>query len=319
MTMPPYHPQRGMGDLSASDAGLGPRVLFRCEDGLITHYMDGMRDLTEMEVHAAGSDRLICAIATRLAKLHSLPLRDQISLGDSPSVALTDDPIALWRFMARMLERIDRAPESLPPGISVVEIRGAVDRMRRCVDALDLPVIYGHGDLKPSNVMSSADDTQVQFIDFELAGAHYRGYDLHKIFRTGLPATEASQKNIDLFLKAYMSALRGAGSLKHNGAASPAIQGFVATEQMGPTLEELQGEAAASEPLTWLEAAVFFWFATVEYPSQANEWGPLALDRWNNYLATAHKIEEGGVAAVMLERARRQRRGKGTIATSSVD
>ena len=83
--------------------------------------------------------------------------------------------------------------------------------MRARCEALDLPIVYGHGDLKPSNVMSThssaaagaavgaaagaaadADaeqdqansDSQICFIDFELAGQTYRGYDLYKLFRT---------------------------------------------------------------------------------------------------------------------------------------
>ena len=57
---------------------------------------------------------------------------------------------------------------------------------------------FRHGDLKPSNVMqqlpAEADagvaanpatlSSDVTFIDFELAGPHYRGYDLFKLFRT---------------------------------------------------------------------------------------------------------------------------------------
>ena len=33
----------------------------------------------------------------------------------------------------------------------------------------------------------SGRDVRVRFIDFELAGAHYRGYDLFKLFRTNVP------------------------------------------------------------------------------------------------------------------------------------
>ena len=49
--------------------------------------------------------------------------------------------------------------------------------MRERFGELQLPVVLGHGDLKPSNVMAGADapppgaDEAVSFIDFELAGA----------------------------------------------------------------------------------------------------------------------------------------------------
>ena len=69
------------------------------------------------------------------------------------------------------------------------------------------------GDLKPSNVMRlSQDDSaasvaggavQCQFIDFELSGDHYRGYDLFKLFRT---ADEPNVENMRSFLSTYATA-----------------------------------------------------------------------------------------------------------------
>jgi len=48
----PRRRQRGKGDLDASDANIGPRLLFKCDEGLIAQYMGRMRDLTEAEVCA---------------------------------------------------------------------------------------------------------------------------------------------------------------------------------------------------------------------------------------------------------------------------
>ena len=48
--------------------------------------------------------------------------------------------------------------------------------------------VLGHGDLKPSNVLRLRRGG-ITFIDFELAGPNYRGYDIFKLFRTSkLPA-----------------------------------------------------------------------------------------------------------------------------------
>lgn len=270
-------------------------------DGLITEYMDGMRDLTEAELHSPGAGPLVRAIASRLAALHSLPLPEPEGCSSDNGDGGVE--VALWVFMERMLTRIERMPHGLPPTISAEEIRGEVRRMRRSADALALPIVHGHGDLKPSNVMGSADSTRVQFIDFELAGAHYRGYDLHKIFRTGLPATPASRANVELFLTVYRDATGGL-LMRTEDLKGGASAGLATPSLPLPTLAELRAEAAASEPLTWLEAAVFFWFAMAEFPSQSAEWAPLALDRWSKYRATAHLVEKGGAAAVQLEEAR---------------
>ena len=70
----------------------------------------------------------------------------------------------------------------------------------------------------------------------------------------------------------------------------------------------LCAQALAFEPLTWLEAAVFFFFAMATYPAKAHEWQPLALDRWESYLASAHLVEQDGPATRELLTARHRKR-----------
>jgi hypothetical protein len=67
-------------------------------------------------------------------------------------------------------------------------------------------------------------------------------------------------------------------------------------------------QAYAAESLTWLEAAVFFLFAMCEYPSEASEWSPLALSRWESYLASAPAIDADGEATRALLAARQAAR-----------
>lgn len=45
-------------------------------------------------------------------------------------------------------------------------------------------------------------------------------------------------------------------------------------------------------------------FACAEYPEQAERWAPLAKQRWERYLGSAHLVSAGGEATVALERAR---------------
>ena len=56
--------------------------------------------------------------------------------------------------------------------------------------------------------------------------------------------------------------------------------------------------------LTWLEAAVFFLFACAEYPEETERWAPLARQRWERYLASAHIVDVGGEATLALARSR---------------
>jgi hypothetical protein len=52
--------------------------------------------------------------------------------------------------------------------------------------AVRAPVVFAHGDLKPSNMMRTPDDAHpphLLFIDLELAGPNYRGFDIMKLFR----------------------------------------------------------------------------------------------------------------------------------------
>lgn len=100
---------RGLGDQLAGEHGLGPRVLYRSREGLITTFVDG-QTLEESDIHAAGS-RLPRAIARRLADLHSL----------TPSEHKSDGRAVLWHFLDCMLEHTDQT--SMPPSISLSEVR----------------------------------------------------------------------------------------------------------------------------------------------------------------------------------------------------
>ena len=123
-----------------------------------------------------------------------------------------------------------------------------------------------------------------------LSGAHYRGYDLYKLFRT---SGELSQPNLRAFLRAYLDEVRGACDLSDDGGASRELE-----------LDEVQAETYAAEPLTWLEAAIFFLFACAEYPAEAERWAPLAEQRWQRYLVSAHLVDDDGEATLALARAR---------------
>ena len=200
-------PLRGFGDELAGERGLGPRLLFRNAEGLVCDFVPG-DTLTEQHIHG-GSVELPKRIAPRLAALHSVALQDA---RPSQHAAHPATQPVLWDFLESMLVHIESADADADAALAnmpdAAEVRREVARMRSRCDALGLPVVVGHGDLKPSNVMSdSADpDGGICFIDFELAGAHYRGYDLYKLFRT---AGEMSRANMGAFLTEYLAGLPG--------------------------------------------------------------------------------------------------------------
>ena len=128
------------------------------------------------------------------------------------------------------------------------------DAVERCTHA----DVLGHGDLKPSNVLRLRRGG-ITFIDFELAGPNYRGYDIFKLFRTSkLPA--ASDASLLSFVEAYL------GEDATQRAADACLL-----------------ETKLFEPLTWLEAAIFFSFAAATLPEKRAEMAALARDRWAAY------------------------------------
>ena len=329
---------RGAADEAAGVAGLGPRVLHRSADGILVDFVPGIT-LTEAHFHrdtcapgGAGTRAAasLAAIARRLASLHGAPACESAH----------DPPVALWLFIERMLHRIaaKTGPETpraervvLPGGVRVGDVAAEVGRMRARCDALSLPAVAcGHGDLKPSNVMAhdgeavdaapppgapAADDDSFLFIDFELSGTHYRGYDLFKLFRT---SDAFRAENLRLFLSTYLDESTRVGGVGEGAAGSAAggargaggidadVDGCEALPDSAE-LDELVAETRACEPLTWLEAAVFFFFAIAEYPSEAYRWEALATQRWERYLQTAPMVDAEGDAAQALLAARARR------------
>ena len=294
---------RGLGDELAGQEGLGPELLYRSADGLITDFVQGST-LTEPEIHAR-TPWLLRRIAAKLAALHSLALPASEPLDLASEQSHGPPPVVLWQFLQSMLAHVSDRPHTVPPGICLQHVSDEVARMRSRFDELQLPVVLGHGDLKPSNVMTtalgdgSARDVRVRFIDFELAGAHYRGYDLFKLFRTN---GDMSHRALRDFLRCYARNLAPPSSTARTARADAAI---------ALALDELQAETYAAEPLTWLEAAIFFLFAGAEYPSEAERWAPLALNRWERYLGSADLVDAQGEATCALRRAREARRRAG--------
>jgi len=244
----------GAADVLASQCGVGPHVLLSNKQGLVMEFLPG-RTLEEPDVHCGNFQR-VQAIARELEKLHRQPV---------PSVC-SGEPM-LWRTTDKMLKAAKLRPDLLPEGIPSMEaIEAEVAAAKAALDKQRTPVVFGHNDFKPSNVIEH--DGVVRLIDFELGGPNYRGFDWMKLFRT---ADSFSEEDLRQFLKAY-------AACAHMPCTSE------------DDLELLLRETWIFLPLTWLEAFVFF-LALAQYkPEQLSKWHDLARHRWMLYQQTRDKL-----------------------------
>lgn len=240
----------GVVDLCASAHRIGPRVMHSSTSGLVMEHLPG-RTLEEADIQRNGNEQLLEGVAEALAQFHRLPVPE----------ACKGEPM-LWRTITKMLAVIQRRPELLPPQMPDLEaIVIEIEAARAALDKHALPVVLGHGDFKPSNVIEH--EGSVRLIDFELGGPNYRGFDIMKLFRTN--DSSWSESNLALFLRAYLAASGPSG---------------------GEQLQAMFKEVARFEALTWLEAAVFFLTLPQFKPCESSRWHSLAVHRWNKFQET---------------------------------
>lgn len=189
-------------DWMASKQGLGPKLFASTSDGILMEWLEG-EGLNETIVHTTSD--WIETVATSLAAFHYTEI--------PPS-----HPHMLWETMEIMMDM-------MIPNKEASLVRDEVMRQRELLEPLHLPIVLGHGDLKPSNIIGG------RFIDFEVSGMHYRGFDLAKLFRTDHP-TELSDDNLNAFLECYLR-------------ASPETGGDCTRD-----IEQLKLETKLMEPLT---------------------------------------------------------------------
>lgn len=259
---------RGAVDVAVAEVGLGPAVLMSTSEGIVHSYQLG-EVLSEEDIH--GTDvALVQNIATMLSHFHALPF---------PAVFANAEPL-IWSWFDKMLEAIDHGCNDLPDFVTMDELRQEIAAMRAAYSCAEAKVVLAHGDFKPSNVLQAPADSEgnttqlLQFIDLELSGPNYRGFDIMKLFRTKLPFSEA---NFEAFLEEYLSA-----SAIHE-ASSEAKHPMM---RVAGDVLKLEAEAKAFEPLTWLEAAVFFVLVLATEADPASQNYDLGKQRWQQYLAT---------------------------------
>eukprot|EP00816_Leptocylindrus_hargravesii_P009554 CAMPEP_0196822736 /NCGR_PEP_ID=MMETSP1362-20130617/84540_1 /TAXON_ID=163516 /ORGANISM="Leptocylindrus danicus, Strain CCMP1856" /LENGTH=342 /DNA_ID=CAMNT_0042202369 /DNA_START=222 /DNA_END=1247 /DNA_ORIENTATION=- len=210
-------------DVLLSYKSLGPNVLYCDEDGILMNFVDGAT-LNASDVHgdtssSFGNGTELCrAIARKVAALHAI--------GPQPEFNSLFQENMLWFSLERMMSYILRKNACLAfaraTGIDewpFQRLSDEIHEMRNSIEVLNLPQVFGHGDLKPSNIMCSGnlskdesssmnnsfDDTvnQIFLIDFEMAGLIYRGFDLYKLFRTN-QFTKYTDENMRAFAESYL-------------------------------------------------------------------------------------------------------------------
>lgn len=180
-------------DLMASEQKLGPSIKSCTDDGILMDYLVDGTTLDEATIHGAQANDLLEGIAMQLKRFHSLP----VPLGSNNM---------LWYSLKAMLE-----------DSSSTELKKEYQHLQSQISPLPLPTCLGHGDFKPSNVMllgptpalpsihspqSTTVQDSIRFIDFELSGLGYRGFDVAKFFRR-TDRKQTNEANMEDFLKSY--------------------------------------------------------------------------------------------------------------------
>jgi thiamine kinase-like enzyme len=263
----------GVLDQFVARHSLAPPVVAQTASGILYENCPG-RILTEADCHSRANEEECRMVARALKELHSLQPHYSID-GALDNV--------LWKACDSMLQLCHESYEC--QGWTLAKLNAIVQQERSQLESLQLPmVVCGHGDCKPANIILLQDDTitqsqsqsstQVRFIDLELAGVHYRAFDLAKFFRTDSP-TEFTKQNQRAFYQAY---LETATTTTTTAATSSSEQMTVTT-----TLDDLEREVKLLVPMTWLEAAIFFVCMACQDEVQASRWNQLAMDRLMSY------------------------------------
>ncbi|GKZ00711.1 hypothetical protein MPSEU_001023100 [Mayamaea pseudoterrestris] len=258
----------GSIDRLVSSHGLVPTPLVVTESAILFDEVRG-RILKEADCHGRSNVNDCKAVGRALGMLHSISI-------PATTVAATEN--VLWKACESML-RLCHADYSYR-GLTLPRLVDIVKAEHAKLESLSLPLVAcGHGDCKPCNIFvlhndeeTSGDNVSIRFIDLELAGTHYRAFDLAKFFRTDAPSELYTKANQQAFYQAYLEHYKSATAEQHKTPVA--------------WLRDLQREVKYLLPMTWLEAAIFFVCMACQDQGQANRWNELAYQRFESYQAS---------------------------------
>ena len=262
-----------------TEAHGSPRQLYCSPRGVVHEFCSGKVELTEADVGTSGSRATVTSVARAVANLHCIPIsRLPPDIPATPMVWVSVDTMLRRLVQHTAAGKLPAAPASR--SWNVQEVVRVCACERALIERAHLPLVLGHGDLKPTNVLARPSGSEIVhgysdavLIDFELSGVNYRGFDLCKLFRNDAGAINTSPTGpLWSFLNGYRVCCQ-----KSPGAGS----GYM------PSVDSLAAEAAALEPATWLEASVFFMTVLCEDGFSAAQYDVaerLSTHRWERYL-----------------------------------
>lgn len=214
-------------DEAMGDLGIGPMVLKSTENYVIMEKLNG-KVLSNEDIMIPTSFQLQ-SVARTLANLHCVKLFNENE----------GEKNMLWLCCDTLLEQLEELDDELYRMYSS-ELR----QQQLVLEDLRLPIVLGHGDFKPSNVIILDCSGDAKLIDWETCGRHYRAYDLAKFFRGVETHTEEEDQLLSrirlAFIKSYCDAV-----------------GATLGEKVdAPSCVSLESKLLL--PMTWLEAALFF-------------------------------------------------------------
>jgi len=224
--------ERGKFDVLLSTLGISPDVIATSELGIAHQFIIG-NPMAEMDIHSDA--KFSKKLAHIISKLHR---ENQMDYKGS-------ERCLVWKWIDLMLQEIEDSTkwQELPSYVDYEILREEVRMNRSIIEEANFPTTLTHGDLKPSNIMILEDDS-LKLIDLELSGLNYRGFDLMKLYRADCEFF--SEESFFRFLYEYHADCNPLNKERTNN-----IRGEV---------EQLALECRIFEPLTWLEASIFFIF-----------------------------------------------------------
>lgn len=248
-------------DQIMGDLGIGPTIFNSTEKYVIMEELIG-RVLSNEDLLTPSSMHLQ-NVSRMLAKLHCVQRLNENDGREN----------MLWSCCNALLEQLQGHSEKLYQIYS-----SQLKHQQLVLEDLDLPVVLGHGDFKPSNVIVLSDSGEARLIDWETCGCHYRAYDLAKFFRAVEPYTSEGHqwlsKNRFAFVKNYCEDMG-------------ATLGVSAED---PTWVSLESQLLL--PMTWLEAALFFQCKSYDEGSDLDVYTHYAEQRLRSYKKSLKQWEK---------------------------
>ncbi|KAJ3207796.1 hypothetical protein HDU67_007208 [Dinochytrium kinnereticum] len=196
--------QELMNMLVLSEKGLSPPLFCRFHNGLVYGFTDGK----PLSVEDMQNPKIAPLVASHLARWHKVTLPKK------------EAKPGLFDTLYRWLES---APESFTSKIESVEslafktkaeVLDELHILRDHLETVKSPIVFSHCDLLSANIIYSAKDNAINFIDYEYGQYNPRGFDIGNHFCEyagfdcdwGLYPSEAYQR---VWLAGYLTSSNG--------------------------------------------------------------------------------------------------------------